>query len=131
MNTRARIVVVEDNEINLRLMQAQLAHLGFGNTWSFSEANHALDWLEKNPCDLILTDCRMQPMDGYELSREIRRLDEQNSRHTTIIAATAGAMPDDLNRCQAAGMDDCLIKPIQLAALQAMLYKWLPEVNGP
>ena len=131
MNTHARILIVEDNEINLRLMLAQVAHLGFGNIQSFAEATRALAWVADNPCDLVLTDCRMEPMDGIELTHEIRQLDARTNQHTIIIAATAGAMPNDLKCCMDAGMDDYLVKPIQLAALQAMLCKWLPTLPDP
>lgn len=125
MTTQAKIVLVEDNEINLRLMQAQLGHLGYERIESFSLATMALMWLSANACDLVLTDCQMEPMDGLELTREIRKLDARANQHTIIIAATAGAMPDDLRRCIDAGMDDYLVKPIGLAALRAMLDKWL------
>jgi len=131
MNVDARILIVEDNEINLRLMQAQISHLEFEHVKSFAEATKALGWLVNNPCDLVLTDCRMEPMDGIELTQEIRKLDAQANRHTIIIAVTAGAMPNDLKGCVQAGMDDYLIKPIQIAALQAMLCKWLPCVPDP
>jgi CheY-like chemotaxis protein len=70
----------------------------------------------------------MPEMDGYDLAREIRR-EENGARHVPIVAFTANAIKGEADRCIAAGMDDCLTKPVKLPTLKALLQKWMPEGN--
>ena len=122
-----QIVVVEDNEINARLLGYQLAHLGFERVQFFGEATSALEWLRQNTCTMVLTDCQMRPMNGFELTRALREheLQSKPEDRTIVIAVTAGAMPQDLQRCLDCGMDDYLVKPVQIDALGKMIDKWL------
>jgi CheY-like chemotaxis protein len=77
------------------------------------------------PYDLVLMDCQMPVMDGFQATRIIRER-EGTSRHTHIIAVTANAMEGDRERCLAAGMDDYLAKPFRAGDLRRALAKWLP-----
>lgn len=126
-NPDCKIIVVEDNAINARLLGYQLAHLGFEQVQFFEEAASALEWLKQNSCTMVLTDCQMRPMNGFELTRSLRAHESASNRHphTIIIAVTAGAMPADLERCLDCGMDDYLVKPVQIEPLRQMLDKWL------
>lgn len=122
--TTPRILVVEDNEVNATLIRFQLSHLGYPDVTVFNEGGAALHWFNQNECHLVLTDIQMQPIDGFELTRQIRNSDLLKSRHTPVVAATAGAMPENLQRCIDQGMDDVLTKPIQLEPLRQMVEKW-------
>jgi CheY-like chemotaxis protein len=86
----------------------------------------ALNAIEKTDYDLLLIDCQMPVMNGYEATREIRRL-EQNI-HIPILAMTAHIMQEDLDACLEAGMDDHLLKPIDLTGMAEKLEQWLKPV---
>jgi CheY-like chemotaxis protein len=77
------------------------------------------------PYDIVLMDCQMPEMDGYEATRRIRQLLQEQTRHLPIVALTANAMAGDADRCFAAGMDDYLSKPIRPEDLSKVLGKWL------
>jgi CheY-like chemotaxis protein len=120
----ARILVVEDNRTNQKVAQKMLEGLGYsadlqGNGLLGVEAHAAA------PYDLILMDCQMPVMDGYEASRAIRAL-KTDGRTVPIIALTANALEGDRERCLAAGMDDYLTKPLKRERLRAALEQWLP-----
>ena len=88
----------------------------------------AIAYLEQQPVDLVLMDCNMPVMDGYEATRRIR----QSGRwpNLPIIALTANALPDERERCQAAGMNDYLAKPFRREDLTALLDSWLPLTSA-
>ena len=117
---KPRILVVEDNPANQLLLTNQLTLFGY----ECDQANNgkqALELFRQNDYALILTDCNMPVMDGYQLSLAIRETD----RTIPIIAITADAFPDSEDRCATVGMNDRLIKPVQLYALKELLAKWV------
>lgn len=119
-----RILVAEDNPINQRVTLGQLTRLGFDADLA-NNGVEALDALSRIPYDLVFMDCQMPEMDGYEATREIRR--REGSRHTIIIALTAGAMHGVREECLAAGMDDYIAKPVQMEKLQEILNQWIGQ----
>jgi CheY-like chemotaxis protein len=124
--TRAhRILLAEDNETNRNVLQEQLHLLGYTADVA-EDGAQALQMWQDTHYDLLLTDCHMPHMDGFELTAAIRQAPD-NSPHRPIIAVTANAMQGEVTRCLASGMDDYLSKPLRLHELEHMLAKWLPE----
>jgi signal transduction histidine kinase/CheY-like chemotaxis protein len=119
---RARILLVEDNPVNQLVAKGILGKLGCEVIVSGHGAQ-ALEQLELHHFDLVLMDCNMPVMDGYEASRQIR----QSGRwpQLPIIALTANAMPEERERCLAAGMSDYLAKPFRREELVGLLDQWL------
>ena len=119
-----RILIVEDNPVNQIVASRALGALGYmAEIAAGGEA--ALDALRRGRFDLILMDCQMPGIDGYETAAEIRRR-EAGRKRTPIIAMTATAIEGDRERCIQAGMDDYLSKPFRIAALESILQRWLP-----
>jgi CheY-like chemotaxis protein len=125
---RGRVLLVEDNPINQKVALGFLAHLG----WEADVANdglEALDIVGHGNYSIILMDCQMPRMDGYEATGRIRAMQRNGSR-VPIIALTAGAMPGDRERCLEAGMDDYLSKPIDVSRLDALMRQWARPVES-
>ena len=123
---RARVLLVEDNPVNQLVAKGMLGKLGC----EVLLANHggeALTLLETQTVDLILMDCNMPVMDGYETTRQIRQKSE--FAELPIIALTANALSDERERCRAAGMDDYLAKPFRKDELAVLLDQWLSAIN--
>lgn len=117
------ILVVEDNPMNQKLMRHQLRRVGLEHIVIVDNGQQALDWLAANDCLLVLADCQMPVIDGYEMTRRIRA--RERGRRTPIIAVSAGVLDGDRARCIDAGMDVHIAKPIQLDALRAALSQWV------
>ncbi|MFZ4618829.1 MAG: response regulator, partial [Rectinemataceae bacterium] len=125
-----RTLVVDDNPTNQLVAARILERLGF-RTDAAANGREALEAVRNRRYDLVLMDCQMPEMDGYEATMEIRVWEGQE-RRIPIIAMTANALPEDRGKCLAAGMDDYLSKPVDTAKLIAMLHKWLPvEAAAP
>ncbi|HEY9612124.1 PAS domain S-box protein [Allocoleopsis sp.] len=124
-----KILLVEDHEVNQMVTLNQLAMLGF-EADCVGNGEEAIAQLEQQNYDLVLMDCQMPVLDGYETTKEIRRR-EGSDRHTTIIALTAHALSNDREKCLAAGMDDYLSKPIAQEALGAMIEHWTKRTIKP
>jgi PAS domain S-box-containing protein len=121
---RGRILLVEDNLINQQVALGMLQIQGYGVT-VVNNGREALDAHSEGDFDLILMDCHMPEMDGYEATREIRGREQQSGERVPIVALTANAMAQDREACLAAGMDDHLAKPFSMLALQEMLERWM------
>ena len=125
------ILVVEDDEINRKLIRKQLDLLGYASEMVNNGAE-ALEQWRHGDYALILTDLHMPKMDGYMLVRAIRR--EESRGRIPILALTANALRGESTRALEAGMDEYLTKPVQLQTLKVALDKWLPaalEISPP
>lgn len=118
------ILLAEDNEINREVIQEQLRLLGYV-TEVAEDGMTALEMWRSGRYALLMTDCYMPNMDGFELTAAIRQA-EPAGTHLPIIAVTANAMKGEIQRCLKLGMDDYLSKPLRLNDLSHMLAKWLP-----
>lgn len=121
-----KILIAEDNIVNQKVALGLLKKLGLkGDT--VINGQEAIDVLAQTPYDLVLMDCQMPVMDGYEATRQIRDPNSAVINHgIPIIALTANAMQGDREKCLLAGMDDYLAKPITPKALAETLGKWMP-----
>jgi signal transduction histidine kinase/CheY-like chemotaxis protein len=117
------ILVVEDNALNRKVVVTMLKKLGYRADVA-TNGREALAALDRGGYRLALMDCQMPEMDGFEATRQIRARTDALAR-IPIVALTANAMEGDRERCLAAGMDDYLAKPIQVAALQSTLETWI------
>jgi len=118
------VLLVEDNSVNQRVAQMHLTKLGY-TCHIANDGCEALQASECTPYSMILMDCQMPVMDGFEATYAIRKREqEQGEPHRIIIAMTANAMKGDRERCLEAGMDDYLSKPISRDRLQEVLDRW-------
>ncbi len=118
------ILLAEDHPVNQEVILRQLRLLGYAAD-AVGDGVAALAALARTRYALLLTDCSMPGMDGFELTRRIR-LAEPEGSHLPIIALTANALDGEDTKCRAAGMDDYLAKPAEMAVLREMLKRWLP-----
>ncbi|PHV17906.1 hybrid sensor histidine kinase/response regulator [Janthinobacterium sp. BJB303] len=126
-----RMLLVEDNAINQEIALAMLEETGYLATPA-DNGRRALALWQHQPFDVILMDCQMPEMDGFEATRRLRRMEsEQGRSRTPIIALTANAILGDRELCLDAGMDDYLAKPYTRAALLAVLARWRPASAAP
>ncbi|MGI9492153.1 MAG: response regulator [Geminicoccaceae bacterium] len=122
-----RVLLVEDNRVNRTLAKENLTKLGCDVTTA-EDGKVAIERVEEAEFDIILMDCQMPVMDGFEASRVISKMGaERDLPKMPIIALTANAMPGDRERCLDAGMDDYLTKPLRKKNLIDMLTKWAPS----
>ncbi|GGE78619.1 histidine kinase [Streptosporangium jomthongense] len=123
-----RALVVEDNPVNQRVAVALLNRLGF-HTEAVTNGKEALEKVRTSQLGyhVILMDCQMPVMDGYETTRYIREWETKNGRHRTpVIALTADVLPGTEQSCVESGMDDYLSKPVRKEHLREVLSKWVP-----
>lgn len=118
-----KALIAEDNLGNQKLILGMLKRIGLSADTANSGIE-ALDLFKKNAYDLILMDCQMPEMDGFETTREIRATEKKNGTHTPIIALTALSLKNAKERCLEAGMDDYLTKPLEIKPLASTLAKW-------
>jgi signal transduction histidine kinase/DNA-binding response OmpR family regulator len=129
--TPLRVLVVEDNLVNQKLIGHLLKRMGASVTMA-GNGLEALDRLQDTALDVVLMDCQMPDLDGYETTLRIRAgAAGEAARHLPVIAVTAHALASDRERCLLAGMTDYLTKPIEPMALQAMLEKYAARVSRP
>src|SRR5450755_4709534 len=119
------VLLVEDNDVNRMIAREMLLSLGM-NVIEAANGLQALEVLARSPVDIVLMDCLMPVMDGYEAARVIRRLESSsNGARVPIVALTANAFDEDAQRSSAAGMDGHLAKPYTRAQLRDALQAWL------
>ncbi len=119
---KLKILIVEDYVDNRDIVTLMLEELGY-EAEAVSDGQQALDKLAEKDYDIILMDCQMPVMDGYEASRQLRQI-EGEQRHTVIIGLTGNAMYDDREKCLAAGMDDYLSKPVMVEDLERVINSY-------
>jgi signal transduction histidine kinase/CheY-like chemotaxis protein len=124
----AHILVADDNPVLREVICAMLEVLGH-EPEAVNDGPAALAALTDKRYDLVLMDCQMPGLDGYEVTIELRRL-EGASRHTPVVALTASAVESTRKRCLAAGMDDFLAKPVLQQDLVDVLARWFPRAGG-
>jgi PAS domain S-box-containing protein len=120
------VLVVDDHPINRMVLLRQVGMLGYASEEA-DDGRKALEKWKSGRFGLVITDCNMPEMDGYELARTIRVIEQAEGRaHTLIIACTANALRGEAENCFAAGMDDYVAKPVEIATLMTKLEQWLP-----
>lgn len=125
------VLVVDDHPANRLLMCQQLEFLGHRFSAAPDGAAGLKAWID-GVFDLVIVDCNMPIMDGYELARSIRQHEQQTQcRPCTVLGFTANAQPEEIQRCKQAGMDDCLFKPLSLSALSQWVGGIAPVVRDP
>lgn len=118
------ILVAEDNVTNQKVAMLQLAELGYA-AHAVSSGKEAVDASSRVEYALILMDCQMPDMDGFEATRQIRRREALTGQHLPIIAMTAHAMSEDRYKCLSAGMDDYVSKPVKPKQLKAVISRFI------
>ncbi len=129
LNAGRLILVAEDHETNRMVIQRQLTRLGY-TADLVCDGREAYEAFMETDYGLILTDCHMPELDGLELTKDIRSLDDPKKSTVPIVAITANAMSGEAERCIEIGMNDYLYKPVSLSQLRGALEKWLPDQDG-
>jgi CheY-like chemotaxis protein len=125
------LLLAEDHPINRRVLLHQLSIIGF-HVDIAEDGQKALELFDRGTYGLVLTDLNMPVMDGFELARAIRRREAEGcGPPTPIIALSANVMPEEVERCMAAGMDDFAGKPTSMPVLADKLRRWLPHIEWP
>jgi two-component system, NarL family, sensor histidine kinase EvgS len=132
MMNHLRILIVDDHPISRLLLRQQLLSLGFTTITTAKNGLEALEQIKHTPFDIIFTDCSMPKMDGYQLTRTIRR--DIHLQDLLIVGFTADARPEASQQALASGMNDCLVKPVDLDQLRCFLLEHLdaiPSLKAP
>lgn len=124
------ILLAEDNETNQIVMTMQLSNLGY-TTMLAADGSEAIALWKRHSFAMILTDCSMPAVDGFELASTIRKAEQSSGEHTPIIAITANAVANNKIQCMESGMDDCIFKPVDTNTIKSVLKKWLARNHGP
>ncbi|MDJ0940455.1 MAG: response regulator [Woeseiaceae bacterium] len=122
----SRVLLVEDNPINMQVARHMLEALGC-EVIQANDGRQALSVLKNEPPDIVFMDCQMPVMDGYTASRQQRLRERDTDTHVPIIALTANAQEEDRERCLKAGMDDFISKPFSSHTLHEMLAAWAEQ----
>lgn len=126
--SKHRILVAEDNAVNQVLAARVLDRLGYPFEIAANGEEAVSAW-KTGAFSMVLMDCMMPVMDGFEAARAIRELESESRQRTPIIAMTADAMVGTRERCMAAGMDDYLAKPVEPGQLDRTLRSWIRQVT--
>jgi CheY-like chemotaxis protein len=130
---RNRILVAEDNLVNQSVLKLQLEKLGYDPV-IVDDGVAALDVWQKEKFPIVITDCHMPNLDGFELTKEIRKAEAagagESDARTVIVAITANAMAGEAEKCLEAGMDDFLAKPVRMNELGRMLRRWQDHISS-
>jgi len=124
-----RLLVVDDQKMNLFVIEKMLQTLGLGARMVTSAAD-ALSAMETESFDMVIADFQMPEMSGFELAAEIRRREEGQAHRTVIIGLSANDSPEGIERCLASGMDGFVAKPLTAAAMRATLAQWLQHASA-
>lgn len=127
----SRIIVVDDHPVNLFFAKKLLSKFGIRSVDTAESGRDALDMIGRSSYDLVILDCQMPEMDGYEVSRTIRTKEKDGKKRVPIIAMTANAMVGDREKCLEAGMDDYVTKPINTDRMMEVMMQWLGNSDTP
>lgn len=117
------VLLVEDNVLNQEVARGMLSFLGC-HCEIAANGEEALRMIERRGYDIVLMDCQMPVMDGFEATRALREAEAGTAKHQVIVALTANALPEDREKCLVAGMDDHMAKPFTVEVLNAVLRRW-------
>ncbi|CZF86125.1 ATP-binding protein [Grimontia marina] len=124
--TQGTILVAEDNATNQTVIEKQLTYLGYHVVMT-SDGLEALRAYRNKAFTLVLTDCHMPNMDGYELTKAIREIQKERAEFVPIVALTANALVGEAERCIETGMNDFIAKPVEIDVIQKVLSKWCAQ----
>ncbi|PZP57338.1 MAG: hypothetical protein DI586_00730 [Micavibrio aeruginosavorus] len=127
---KARILVAEDHPLNRVFMQTLFSEMGFESVDIADNGLEVIDKVMAGKIDLVLMDCQMPEMNGFEATKKIRGHESIEGGHLPIIAMTARAMVGDRESCLEAGMDDYISKPVDLESLRKILSRWIVMEKG-
>lgn len=125
------ILLVDDHPVNMMFITKLMEKIGFTNLETAENGLQALEKIQNKSYAMVLMDCQMPELDGYEATRKVREMEAAagGEQHLPIVAVTANAMVGDREKCLNAGMDDYLAKPIKRDQLEEKLYKYLPAAG--